>query len=246
MYRQLVEPIADDLGGDAADDGVRRYVLRNDRARRDNGPVADLDAIDQRCADADPDVVPDERRRFVFERARLDGARPFDVSLEILQGRRAKPVGRMLKHSDVHPIGNRAITAHLHISDISLETGVRENRVSPYAKMRFQVDGTGNRTGSFQNHVRPETLPPARQENPPFFRQPRIDDATHDHPLPSTPDRPCVAQTAGSLLGPPYAALDHFRRVSGDYALRLRNHAPGHDRTSSDHAPVGNGHIFQY
>lgn len=55
-----IETLADLPGGDAADDGVGRHILRDDRTRRDHSPVADLHARHDDRLVADPDVVADD------------------------------------------------------------------------------------------------------------------------------------------------------------------------------------------
>src|SRR5436305_5577499 len=57
--RGRVEPVADELGGDAADDGVGGDVAGDDGAGADDRAIADRDAAADDGGSADPDVVAD-------------------------------------------------------------------------------------------------------------------------------------------------------------------------------------------
>src|SRR4051794_10820957 len=109
---------ADDPGGDAADDGVGRYVPGDDRVGPDHRVVADADAAEDAGAVADPDVVADLDVALV-DALRAD--RQFDVDDAVVEVDEHRPVGDHALLADPHPLvgGDRALLAqHRFVADL--------------------------------------------------------------------------------------------------------------------------------
>src|SRR4051794_2637255 len=102
---------ADDPGGDAADDGVGRYVPGDDRVGPDHRVVADADAAEDAGAVADPDVVTDLDVALVDP---LPADRPLDLDDAMVEVDEHRPVGDHALLADPHPLvgGDRALLSH--------------------------------------------------------------------------------------------------------------------------------------
>src|SRR3979490_865979 len=141
---------ADQARGHAPDDGVRRHVLRANRARADDAVLADSDPAQDTRAEAHPDVVPDVHVALVDA---LQADRTLDLGDAVVEVDQYHPIGddALAPDRDVLVGGDRAVLTHHRLcadADLALVhadlAAVSDPRPAPDPERRAAPDLEAN------------------------------------------------------------------------------------------------------